>query len=67
MKKISVKKTLGVVGFFLVFFLAGRAVWASPDKIEIVLWPLITLVLILFGFKTFGGALIQKIQNGKKE
>lgn len=62
-KKISVKKTLGAIGFFLIFVIAGIAAWKAPEQIAAILWPLIILVGTLFGIKSFSGVMLQKIQN----
>ncbi len=62
MIKLSVKKTIAVVGFFLCFVIGILGVVLGFDAAP-VLWPLASLTAAVFGIKSFSGAMIQKSLN----
>jgi len=64
--KISVKKTLGSIGFFVFLAIAILAVVKDAGQAANVLWPVGTLVCTLFGIKTAGGIMLQKNGQEKK-
>lgn len=50
----SVKKSLGSLGSFVIYFIAIYVCLKDPNQVGNVLWPLIVFVGALFGIKKFG-------------
>jgi hypothetical protein len=66
MKKISVKKTIGAIGFFLCFVIGIIGAILNFDAAPVI-WPLAALVAAVLGIKSFSGAMIQKSLNNNQQ
>jgi len=57
--KLSVKKTLGTIGTFCIYFIAVFAVIKEVSQVGNILWPLSVFVAALFGIKKLGNKYLE--------
>lgn len=62
----SVKKTLGVIGFFFYWILQFYVVFKNPEVVKDFIMPDVILVSTLLGIKTIGGVLSSRKEQGNE-
>lgn len=62
----SVKKTLGVIGFFFYWILQFYVVLKDTEVVKDFIMPDVILVSTLLGIKTIGGVLSNRKEQGNE-